>query len=170
MVRIGVIGAESSGKSTLCRELSERCGYTCIEEYARTYVEALSRPYCRADLDAIARHLSRQISADYGNSVVLFDTEMIIMKVWYEHVYGSAPALVTDTLRDYPMDYYLLLAPDLPAVPDAVRENLDRREYFFQLYEREIRATNIPYTVIRGIGDTRLLSAEQALRTFLSRL
>jgi len=163
MIRVGVIGAESSGKSTLCRELSELYGYLYIEEYARTYVEALNRPYTRDDLDAIAAHLSRQISTDYSDKLVLFDTEMIIMKVWYEQVYGSVPPIVTRTLHDYPMTHYLLLAPDLPAQLDPVRENLNRREYFFALYEQEIQATGVPYTIIRGTGAARTRAAKQAI-------
>lgn len=167
-MKIGVIGAESSGKSTLCRQLSEQYGYIWIKEYARTYVEALRRPYTRADLNAIAAHLSGQITADYGNNVVLFDTEMIIMKVWYEHVYGSVPPLVEQTLRNAPMDDYLLLAPDLPAEPDAVRENLDKREYFYAWYERELQALGVPYTIIRGTGNERTQAARQAIQQALS--
>ncbi len=167
-MKIGVIGAESSGKSTLCRQLSEQCGYLWIKEYARTYVEALNRPYNRGDLDAIAAHLSEQITADYGDKVMLFDTEMIIMKVWYEHVYADVPPLVEQTLRNAPMDCYLLLAPDLPAEPDPVRENLDRREYFHAWYERELQQTGVPYTIIRGTGDVRTQAAIQAIRQALS--
>ena len=62
MIRVGIIGPESTGKSTLCRQLSEQYGYLWIKEYAREYVEALGRPYTRADLDAIAGHLIEQVS------------------------------------------------------------------------------------------------------------
>ena len=90
MIRVGIIGPESTGKSTLCRQLSEQHGYLWIKEYAREYVEALDRPYTRADLDAIAGHLIEQISTCYSEPVVLFDTELIIMKVWYESTSTAA--------------------------------------------------------------------------------
>ena len=162
-MKVGVIGPESTGKSTLCKTLSERYGYLWIKEYARTYVEQLGRPYTIDDLDVISRQLTADLAADYGDRVVLFDTEMIIMKVWYEQVYGSVPPIVTRTLHDYPMTHYLLLAPDLPAQPDPVRENLNRREYFFALYEQEIQATGVPYTIIRGTGAARTRAAKQAI-------
>ena len=163
-MKVGVIGAESSGKSTLCRELEMHYGYKWIKEYAREYVEQLCRPYTEADLDCISQKLIEQVSATYDEEVVLYDTELIVMKVWYAHVYGHVPEAIEEALRTYPMDYYLLLAPDLPAEPDPVRENLDRRDYFFAWYEREIQATGVPYTIIHGIGETRIRAAEEAIR------
>ena len=166
MMRIGVIGPESTGKSTLCRQLSERYGCRWEQEYARTYVEALNRPYTIDDLNAIAEHLIGQISHAGSEEVVLYDTELIVMKIWYAHVYGRVPEAIEDAIRTYPMDCYLLLAPDLPAVPDPVRENLDRREYFFDWYEREIQATGVPYTIIRGSGEQRTQAATDAINRY----
>ena len=164
MIRIGVIGPESVGKSTLCRQLSERYGYQWIKEYARTYVEQLSRPYTYDDVQRIAQQQISEIKGVYPESVVLYDTELIITKVWMEHVYGKVAEEVIEALRAYPMDKYLLLAPDLPAEPDPVRENLDKRPYFFEWYEREIQATGVPYTVIRGEGETRIGNAYKAIQ------
>ena len=164
MIRIGVIGPESSGKSTLCKVLHERYGYQWIKEYARTYVEQLSRPYTYDDVQRIAQQQISEIKGVYPESVVLYDTELIITKVWMEHVYGKVAEEVIEALRAYPMDKYLLLAPDLPAEPDPVRENLDKRQYFFEWYEREIQATGVPYTVIRGEGETRIRNAYKAIQ------
>ena len=164
MIRIGIIGSESSGKSTLCKVLHERYGYRWIKEYARTYVEQLSRPYTYDDVQRIAQRQISEIKASYPEKVVLYDTELIITKVWMEHVYGKVAEEVIEALRAYPMDKYLLLAPDLPAEPDPVRENLDKRQYFFEWYEREIQATGVPYTVIRGEGETRIRNAYKAIQ------
>lgn len=169
MIRIGVIGPESTGKSTLCKLLSERFGYRWVKEYAREYVEALQRPYTYSDLDAICRRLTEQLRTEYKEQVVLFDTELIIMKVWYAHVYGCVPAGIEQTMRTCPMNAYLLLAPDLPAEHDAVRENLDKRDYFFAWYEREIQATGVPYAVIRGTGDDRIQSAIEAMARLITK-
>ena len=163
MIRVGVIGAESTGKSTLCQALSCRCGYRWIKEYAREYVEKLDRPYTLSELDAIAHHLIEQLRSEYSEEVVLFDTEMIIMKVWYEHLYGSAPDWVEQALRNHPMNLYLLMAPDLPAEQDPVRENLHQREYFSAWYEREIQRTGVPYAIITGQGDERIQAAEDII-------
>ena len=167
MVRIGIIGPESTGKSTLCRQLSELYGYRWEKEYAREYMENLDRPYTLSDLNNICRHIIKQISKVYKDDVVLFDTELLIMKVWYMHVYRVVPDQVLDAMKAYPMDYYLILTPDIAAEPDPVRENLDKREYFLEWYIQEVMQTQRPYRLISGQGDLRTHAAYEAINEFI---
>lgn len=169
MLKVGVIGAESTGKSTLCSRLSERYGYRWIKEYARTYVENLRRPYTYDDVLLIARQQIRELQAAYDEPVVLFDTELIITKVWMQHVYGKVAEEVERALREQPMDLYLILTPDISAEPDPVRENLDRREYFFQWYIHEVKQTGRPYWLVCGQGEARTATAADAIRSFIAR-
>lgn len=171
MQRIGIIGPESTGKSTLCRRLSEQYGYLWIPEYARTYVGNLSRAYTYDDVLLIARRQIDELRTPqkYGEGnkqadMVLYDTELIITKVWMQHLYGKVAPEIEQAMTDYPMDGYLLLAADLPAEDDPLRENLDRRDYFFAWYEREIQATGIPYTIVRGTGETRTKQAVESIQ------
>lgn len=167
MIRVGVIGPESVGKSTLCRQLAEQYGYRWEKEYAREYVESLDRPYNLSDLDNICRHLIGQISTEHENDVVLFDTELIIMKVWYKHVYNMVPDVVEQALQDYPMDLYLVLTPDIAAELDPVRENLDKREYFLNWYVQEVQHTKRPYYCISGQGAERTRAAYETINAYL---
>lgn len=150
MYRIGIIGPESTGKSTLAEYLSHRYEGVLVPEYAREYMENLapSYGYTYDDVVAIAKQQLSVLSSINSNLVV-FDTELIITKVWFLHKFGRCPDFVEQALRDYPMDVYLLCYPDLPWLPDPVRENPDIREYLFDWYEREIQALNIPYYIIR---------------------
>lgn len=167
MLRVGVIGAESTGKSTLCQQLSEQYGWQWIKEYARTYVENLNRPYTYDDVLRIARQQIAELNAQYDQQVILYDTELIITKVWMQHKYGKVAAEVEQAIREQPMDLYLILAPDITAQPDPVRENLDKREYFFEWYIREVEQTRRPYYIIRGTGNARSLAATKAIQTIL---
>lgn len=163
---VGIIGAESSGKTTLAQYLAKRYNGLFVPEYAREYMEQLSRPYTIADVEHIARKQIEQISkfhdskissltAQQSNSAaiqqakpVFFDTELIITKVWFEHKYGFCPDWLVDALHKYPMDVYLLCYPDLPWIPDPVRENPDIRLELFNRYEAEVQALGIPYYII----------------------
>ncbi len=51
---ITIVGAESSGKTTLAMHLAEYFGCPWVPEYAREYLEALGRTYGEEDLDIIA--------------------------------------------------------------------------------------------------------------------
>lgn len=150
MFRVGIIGPESTGKSTLAAYLAHRYNGVLVSEYAREYMERLapSYEYTYDDIVAIAQqqiHVISNISSD----LVIFDTELIITKVWFLHKFGRCPDFVEQALRDFPMDVYLLCYPDIPWQPDPVRENPNIREYLFDWYEREIQTLDIPYYIIR---------------------
>lgn len=150
MFRVGIIGPESTGKSTLAAYLAHRYNGVLVSEYAREYMERLapSYEYTYDDIVAIAQqqiHVISNISSD----LVIFDTELIITKVWFLHKYGVCPDFLLDAIQNNPMDIYLLCYPDIPWQPDPVRENPNIREYLFDWYEREIQTLDIPYYIIR---------------------
>ena len=157
--KVGIIGPESTGKSTLASYLAHRYGGVLVPEYAREYMEkrACASAYTYEDVVNIAQQQVQQlqnsihggITEGYRSNVVFFDTELIITKVWFLHKFGKCPEFVEKALHDYPMDVYLLCYPDMEWVPDPVRENPDIREYLFDWYEREIQALDIPYYIIR---------------------
>ena len=89
------------------------------------------------------------IPKGYRRDIVVFDTELIITKVWFLHKFGHCPEFVEQALKDYPMDVYLLCYPDMEWVPDPVRENPNIREYLFDWYKKEVEALGIPYYIIR---------------------
>ena len=159
MYRVGIIGPESTGKSTLATYLAHRYGGVLVPEYAREYMEkrACASAYMYDDVVNIAQQQVQQlqnsnhggITEGYRSNVVFFDTELIITKVWFLHKFGKCPEFVEKALHDYPMDVYLLCYPDMEWEPDPVRENPDIREYLFDWYEREIQALGIPYYIIR---------------------
>ena len=160
--KIGIIGPESTGKSTLASYLAHRYGGVLVPEYAREYMEkrACACAYTYEDVVNIARVQVQQlqqfhaatyegITEGYRTNVIFFDTELIITKVWFMHKFGHCPDFLEEALRAYPMDTYLLCYPDMPWQPDPVRENPNIREYLFDWYEREIQALDIPYYIIR---------------------
>ena len=150
MFRVGIIGPESTGKSTLATYLAHRYDAVLIPEYAREYMEGLAPyyEYTYDDVLAIAKHQVEQLQSLSGE-LQIFDTELIITKVWFMHKFGKCPDFLHEALLRYPMDVYLLCYPDLAWEPDPVRENPNIRTYLFQWYEKEIQALNIPYYIIK---------------------
>ena len=152
--KVGIIGPESTGKSTLATYLAHRHNGVLVPEYAREYMEkrACASAYTYEDVVNIAKSQVNQlqeISQLSAEGVAFFDTELIITKSWFEHKFGTCPDFLIQAIKDYPMDIYLLCYPDMPWQPDPVRENPNIREYLFNWYEREIQRLNIPYYIIR---------------------
>ena len=158
MFKVGIIGPESTGKSTLAQYLASRYDGLFVAEHARVYLEERAREresayaYTREDVLRIAEYQVEQLrELSQQEGVAFFDTELIITKVWLEHKYGECPAFVEEALHQYPMDVYLLCYPDLAWEPDPVRENPNIREYLFEWYEREVQALDVPYYIIRHV-------------------
>ncbi len=63
---ITIVGPESSGKTTLARELASSYGALWVPEYARKYLDELGRPYQENDLNRIAQGQLEAISALLG--------------------------------------------------------------------------------------------------------
>jgi len=161
MFKVGIIGPESTGKSSLASYLATLYKGTCVPEYARTYVERLveSRKskaerwqdiITYDDVCEIARHQIEELKSQ-SDDIVFFDTELIVTKVWFEYAFGHMPEWLDEALVSYPMDIYLLTYPDLPWIPDPARSNGSDtiRLELFERYEAEVQALGIPYFIIR---------------------
>ncbi len=167
--RIAILGPESTGKSTLAETLAAHFDGKWVPEYARTYLEGLTRPYTEEDVWHCAR-MQQQGEMDIvqeANHVVFYDTEMINFKVWLTEKYGHYPDWITAGISSR-YDYYLLTSPDLPFEPDPLREHPDRRDYFFDVYRKEIEAAGFRYGIISGIGTSRTEQAVRLIEAFIA--
>lgn len=170
-IKVGIVGPESTGKSTLAMKLVSLAGGAAIPEFARDYVSGLDHPYTYEDVCFIAEgnKMDAVLMSFYNDKpgFVFFDTELIVTKVWLDLVYGRRPEWLTEPIpEECRMDCYLLLKPDLPWTADAVRENgsQEARERLFRLYEKEIKLTGRPYAVVSGQGDERLRQAWESVQ------
>ena len=150
--RIGVIGPESTGKSSLARYLAKRYEGVLVPEYAREFVERKgTTDVTWNELCEIARKQIDELQANNQEPIVFFDTELIVTKVWFEYAFERVPEWLNEAIRQYPMDVYLLTYPDIPWQPDPARSNGSEaiRKELFDRYEAEIQALDIPYYIIR---------------------
>jgi len=172
MIKIAILGPESTGKSTLAEALSENFQSPWVPEYAREYIEKLTDQYTYSDVCNIAH---RQIEQEdfYSkpeNSTtefVFFDTDLILTKVWFEYKYKLVPEFLTEQLKIDFFDLYLLCAPDLPWEFDPVREHGNDRTFFFDWYKKEIEQTGKPFVTVNGIGSQRINNAINSLENYI---
>ena len=155
-------GPESTGKTTLAEQLAGYFRGSWIPEYARTYVEKLERSYVFEDVVRIARHQIKQLELykKKNNRVVFLDTDLVIIKIWLQVLYGNVPVWLNKAIEKRKIDLYLLCYPDIPWKYDPVRENPGpKRETLFVRYEEEIRRQDFPYRIVTGQGKERLYKA-----------
>lgn len=172
MYKIAVVGPESTGKSVLAAALALHYGSLWVPEYARTYIEQLTRPYHFEDICHIAQQQIEQEIAFEGNNqapFVFFDTDLIITKVWFAYCYQQVPSFVEDRLKTGFFDLYLLCEPDLPWEPDPVREHGHDRGFFFDWYKTEIEKLGKPFVNINGTGEDRIRQAINKIDNFINK-
>jgi len=163
--RIALIGPESTGKTTLCKGLAEHFKTAWVPEFARDYVKQLNRKYTLEDVIYCAQKQleDEERKAEIANRFLFCDTELITAKVWCEDVFKTVPYWIEDALQKHPYDLFLLTYPDLPFEDDPVRENHNRRQFFFDWYEMELKQYQFQYQIIKGIGEGRLQQAIKAV-------
>lgn len=167
--RIALIGPESSGKTTLCTLLAAHYETVWVPEYSREYIAKLKRKYTLEDIEYCSREQLKQEKElrKTANGYLFADTELIVAKVWCEDLYKKAPAWMQERILPEKYDHYLLTYFDLPWLEDTVRENPNRREFFFDWYKRELEQRGFPFSIIKGKGDERLANAIQSIESNL---
>ena len=169
-IRIAVTGPESTGKTTLALYLAKQYNGQYIPEFAREYVEKLPRHYTYDDVEAIAKIQVEQYlsTKSISGTLFIFDTWLIITKVWFNWVFGKTPQWLEDKILECPIDLFLLCLPDLPWEPDPVRENGgENRLKLLNLYRHELQHYGFNFVEIGGIGDVRLQSGIDAVNNMI---
>ena len=188
--KIVIVGPESTGKSTLCEQLAQHYNTNWCPEFARDYLLTNGMNYTYNDLLTIAKgqlamedeYIQSLVwSSESGagtqnselktlNSKPLFiDTNMYVMKVWCEFVFGKCHTWITDQIAKRKYDLYLLCNTDLPWVKDELREypDLETRDKLYHIYKNILSNQAVPWVDINGGYEERLEKAVKAVDTLL---
>jgi NadR type nicotinamide-nucleotide adenylyltransferase len=177
--KIVVIGPESTGKSSLCQLLSKHYDTIWCPEFAREYLLKHGTNYTYNDLLAIAKgqialedeHLIKARkdweikNSKLKNPLLFVDTDMNVMKVWCEYVFGKCHTYILNKITERKSNLYLLCNIDLPWVKDELREypDLQSRKELFYIYKDILINQNVPWTLISGNYEERLRIAIKSI-------
>lgn len=169
IIKIAVVGPESTGKSTMSAFLAKHYNTVWVPEYARGYCEKLTEPPTwRDEINMFYGQLALEAELlPQANKVLICDTTFITVKIWSDEIFGKSPQVVVDELPKHPYDLYLLLDIDLPWQDDPLRDFPHKREHFLDVWHKELQALNANYITISGTGDNRYQKAVEVIDAFI---
>lgn len=164
--KIGIVGAESTGKTWLCENLAQHFQTVWVPEYAREYFnDSDIYNYTMEDLILIAKKqvaLENQLMKR-AREFIFCDTTLITLKIWAILEFNQTPPYIEEHLSRIKYDHYFITDNQMPWVADALRQNKHSRELLFHMNEEEVKRSGIPYSVITGVNNDRLKVAIELL-------
>ena len=187
--RIVVVGAESTGTTTLAHQLAAHYGAAFVPEYGRTWTAAKladSREWAFATGGVLpgmgdlrwtsaeftriaARQTAAMDSAAIGGSLVVADTDALATSVWHDRYVGGPHQPALDLASMTPPDLYLLTTPDgVPFVDDGLRDGEHVRADMTRAFEVALDASGVPWSQVTGDRDARLAQAVRLVDVLLA--
>ena len=172
IIKIAVVGPESSGKSTVSAALAKHYNTLWVPEYARYYCEGLTEACTLQDelnmyYGQVA--LEKAMEAVVPNNLLICDTTFLTVKIWSDYQLGETPKPVLEGIKTYTYDFYILLKNDLPWQEDPLRDFKGMGDYFLDVWHKELKAINAKYQEVGG-QENRLKNAVTAVDNYLSSL
>lgn len=174
-IRIAIVGAESTGKSTLARQLADglaqATGLSCtaVPEWLREWCERAGRTPRADEQAAIAAEQHVRIeAAAASHEIVVCDTTALMTAVYSRLLFDDRSLEAMAVMHHLRFPLTLLTALDLPWEPDGLqRDGPQVREPVDALVRELLIGHGLRWSLVSGTGPARLQSALDAVAPLL---
>src|SRR4051812_27457623 len=170
VARVCILGAESTGKTTLAQDLADHYRVAFVPEFGRLYTEAMPDPpthtWSSEDFRRIAETQAalEDDAARWSGPPVICDTNTFVTAVFHEAYLGSRdPGLEAKALkRRY--DLFVICDPQTPFEQDStgLRVDGERRKWMHHRYVEYAEQQPAPVVHARGTRAERLAQSMTA--------
>jgi nicotinamide riboside kinase len=167
---ITIVGAESTGKTTLAAELTsaltqQGMDVARVDEYLREFCTLHGRTPQVHEQAGIAQEQARRIdAAAAAHDIVVADTAALMIAVYSELIFGDTSLYAGAEAQQRRYHHTLLTALDLPWQADGhIRDGAHVREPVTALVRASLARAGVAYSVVSGEGPQRLRSALAAI-------
>ncbi len=167
-LRVVILGAESTGTTTLSRDLANKLRVPWVPEIGRYYTESIlttDKDWCDEDFHRIGR-LQQAYEAEIAkrsDGLIVCDTNAVATELWQRRYMGkTTTAMKRIAVRDK-ADLYIITGDEIPFVQDGIRDGEYIRHRMHKWFITHIRKTGTPFIVVAGSPSERLEKAEAAV-------
>jgi NadR type nicotinamide-nucleotide adenylyltransferase len=168
--RVCVLGAESTGTTTLAKALAEHYRTVWVPEDGRMYSEG--KMY--GDTHAAWRseefvHIAKaqcaleDSLAEGSNGLVIADTDAFATSVWHERYMGTRSEEVEHIASRRHYDLYILTGDEIPFVQDGLRDGEAIRHTMHARFLERLTEEKKRFIMVSGNRETRLSAAVRAI-------
>ncbi|MFH7003900.1 DUF4301 family protein [Flavobacterium bizetiae] len=165
IIKIALFGPESTGKTTLAKQLADYYETEWVPEFARDYLQEKweeNQHICVADdmlpiaYGQVALENKKLASA---KKYLFSDTNLMVTKVFSEMYYGFCDPLLNEAALEHDYDLFFLTDIDVPWEKDDIRDTPDGRESVFSVFKQTLIDTKKPFITLSGNKESRLAKA-----------
>lgn len=163
-----VVGAESTGKTTLAESLAEHFDVEWVDEYGREYTfkneKALTRlGWQMHDFEriAITQDLMEQSAIERSNGLLILDTDAMVTQAFCRRDMGAASAVVEGLIKRQTL--YILCPTENPFEPDGWRKDGEQREWMQNYYRDFLKGKK--FVEVHGTHEERMATAIEAIES-----
>lgn len=165
IIKIALFGPESTGKTTLAKQLAEHFKTAWAPEFARDYLQEKwekSGEICDVnDMLPIAYGQTKleNESLSVANKFLFCDTNLLVTKVFSEVYYNFCDPLLEKAALKHEYDLFFLTNIDVPWEKDDLRDKPEGRESVFAVFKKTLIDNKKPFITLSGDKDLRLNKA-----------
>ncbi len=163
-LRVVVVGAESTGTTTLARDLAQALHTEWVPEIGRYYtasIQSSRTAWTDADFYRIGR-LQQQYErsiAERSNGLIVCDTNATATELWQRRYMGRTTAEMRRIAAHDTATLYIITGDEIPFVQDGIRDGEHIRHRMHTWFETRIRKTDVAHITVRGNREQRLATA-----------
>jgi len=165
IIKIALFGPESTGKTTLAKQLAAYYETEWVPEFARDYLQKRweeNQHICEADdmLPIAYGQMSLENEKLSSAKKYLFcDTNLMVTKVFSEIYYGFCDPLLNEEALEHEYDLFFLTDIDVPWEKDDIRDKPEGRETVFSVFKQTLIDNKKPFITLSGNKESRLAKA-----------
>jgi len=168
VINVAILGAESTGKTTLCRDLAAHFGSPWVPEYMRTYLQAKwdneqltctwddLLPIAQGQIDLENKLAKQAAQLPDDNRYLFCDTSLFELMVYSKWYYGDCPEALSQAALTHHYDLILLTEVDIPWVADDLRDSPHQREDISAYFASQLTLHNKDFQRIGGDRGQRV--------------
>jgi nicotinamide riboside kinase len=172
---ICIIGAESTGKTTLAQQLAAQFRSPWVPEYLREFCDAQQRTPTRheqtliLETQVIRERAALVTAADQRAPYVFCDTAPLLTAIYSEIVFADHSLYARALSLHARYALTLKTTTDVAWTPDWQRDGEAARQRVDASIDRALREANLCTVRVEGVGQARLSCALRALTAYTSR-